>query len=457
MFQSANNILKNPRRTLTLFAVAYFLLFSTICFLKYVSFSYGYDLTAFNQVVWATSHGNLFYSSLYKNNTFLSEHFSPILLLFAFPYKLIPHPLTLLALQTLALTLGVFPLYRIAEAELGVKAALVFSLSYLLYPPLHYLNLAEFHTEIFAAPLLLYAFYHLRIGSFSRYILFILLAMSCKENIPLVTLMFSFYALYRRMTPKWWVSTFVLSVLWFYLATQVVIPHYLGASYKFYNRYSTLGDSPTRMASTLAGSPFKVLGFALMPEKILYLLILLSPLAFLSLASPVILLGLPIFAQNLLADYRWQYAIYTQYHAALVPFLFLSAVYGVKRLSRFIKMKHLLVALLAATLVSNLIILSVRAPPFSLEARDAIAWDMVSLIPSDASVSADHRLTPALSGRYHLHLFNRGGVPSGTEYLIIDYRNAEWPAVNYRESADSYISSWNIIRNESGFLLLQNA
>src|SRR3989338_1978415 len=212
-------------RFLCILIMAYTLLFTTIGILRYISLSYSYDLGVFNQVVWATANGKPFYSSLFPNNTLLSEHFSPILLLFAIPYKLIPHPMTLLFLQTLALALGAIPVYLIASEKLSSESAGLFmAFAYLLYPALGYLNLADFHEEAFVTPLLLMTFYYFEKEKVWKYLFFMILSLSSKENIPIVIFMFSIYAIIRRKSTRWIITPFVLSIIWFYIAINMIIP-----------------------------------------------------------------------------------------------------------------------------------------------------------------------------------------------------------------------------------------
>ena len=66
----------------------------------------------------------------------------------------------LLTLQSLALAVGVVPLWRISRRvlELGVESAIVLGLAYSLQPQFQNLNLAEFSPESLALPAFLWAY-----------------------------------------------------------------------------------------------------------------------------------------------------------------------------------------------------------------------------------------------------------------------------------------------------------
>ena len=76
-----------------------------------------YDLGLHAQVFWNTSHGRLFAGSVEVDN-YLGDHVSPIILLLAPLYRLLPDPRTLLLLQAVALASGALPLALLARRRL---------------------------------------------------------------------------------------------------------------------------------------------------------------------------------------------------------------------------------------------------------------------------------------------------------------------------------------------------
>ena len=81
-------------------------------------------------------------------------------------YAVFRHPATLLVLQSVALSLGALPVFRLARRETGSAAlAAGFAALYLLFPALGHLALSEFHPEALAVTPLLLAVCLLRGGA----------------------------------------------------------------------------------------------------------------------------------------------------------------------------------------------------------------------------------------------------------------------------------------------------
>src|SRR5680860_1019209 len=69
-------------------------------------------------------------------------------------------------------------------------------------------------------------------------------------------------------------------------------------------------------------------------QKMRYVVQLLSPMAFLALGSPLVLISLPVFAFNLLTTFHYQYQLEYHYHAPLIPVLWAATVLALGRIGR---------------------------------------------------------------------------------------------------------------------------
>jgi uncharacterized membrane protein len=98
----------------------------------------------------------------------------------------------------------------------------------------------------------------------------------------------------------------------------------------FLGYYSYLGDSPLEIVVTTVTRPDLVLGSLSQPAKLAYLRDVLTPFAFLPLVGlPVTLIGLPMFAINLLSTNSAMHdATGGQYGADVAPWLAWGAVFG---------------------------------------------------------------------------------------------------------------------------------
>src|SRR5207302_9986965 len=115
--------------------------------------------------------------------------------------RLHPDPETLLVMQSIVLGLGAVPAYCLgrrvwAKPSAGAVTAGV----YLLYPPLQFANLFDFHADTFATPILLTAFASIFAGKTGWALVWASLLMLVKEDMALVALTFGLYvaAVHRR-------------------------------------------------------------------------------------------------------------------------------------------------------------------------------------------------------------------------------------------------------------------
>ena len=118
-----------------------------------------YDLGNMVQAVWSTAHGHLLQvtDSAGHQISRLGSHVDPILVAFVPFWWVFPTPKLLLVAQPLIVATGAFPAYAIARRWLGdwrVSAAC--AAAYLLYTPLQWSVLFDFHPVTLAAPLLLW-------------------------------------------------------------------------------------------------------------------------------------------------------------------------------------------------------------------------------------------------------------------------------------------------------------
>jgi uncharacterized membrane protein len=223
----------------------------------------------------------------------LASHFDPILAAFGPVWWIWPSPDVLLVAQSLAIGLGALPVFWLARKHLGSERAGVgLALAYLLYPPVQWLALNEFHGVALACPLLLFAFWYLDQERLLPFALFALAACTTKEEIGLVVAgagVWYAFARRRRLAGGVVLAGGVLASA---IAIYVIVPHFNGAASSFYSRYSELGGSPGRVLATAFTHPVRVLEQAFDAHRLHYLGELLVPLGGLWLLAPVALIAL---------------------------------------------------------------------------------------------------------------------------------------------------------------------
>jgi uncharacterized membrane protein len=150
--------------------------------------------------------------------------------------------------QAVIVCLAAWPAYRLGLRFLGdSRAALLGALALLLYPPLEYAVLNEFHPITLAIPLLLFAFLYLEEDRPFVAAPFLVLAALCKEEVPLVI---ACLGLYFAMRKRSWRPLLITAAagLYFLAAVSVVLPHFHAGGSPFVDRYSAYGSSMSEVA-----------------------------------------------------------------------------------------------------------------------------------------------------------------------------------------------------------------
>ncbi len=422
----------------------YIVTFTWLAILRHASFnSSGFDLGIYDQVTWNTLHGRFFfYTTTGQPLLHFSNHFSPILLLVAPFYLIYSGPEMLLFLQAASIGLGGLPLFWLAREKLKSSlAGISLLLAYLLFPALEIVTLWDFHPPVLSVGFFMFAFYFLVKRRPGWFLLFAILAMAGKEQLPLQVAFLGLYAIIRYR--DWWLglTTIGLAMAWFFVVMYWIIPaNSVTGDHLFIGYYADLGDSPGEIVVTAITRPDLVLKNLWQPAKLRYLFDLLTPFAYLPLAGlPVLLIGTPSFAINLLsANTAMHDATGGQYGADVAPWLAWAALYGAFYLRQEIVRRRPAAKPWLTTLISLLLILvaggwhlfrgfsplALDPPRWEITAHDRLAQRFIAQIPPDASVAAQGKLYPHLSNRtiaYQLPDVNQA------DYVFFDVTTGTWP------------------------------
>ena len=148
-----------------------------------------FDLGNMVQAVWSTAHGRPLDVTELDGDQInrLGAHVDPLLAALAPLWWIWPSPKLLLVVQAVVIALGALPVFWLARKHLasGRNGAL-FALVYLLYAPVQWLALDEFHPVALACPLLLFAIWYLDERRLYAALPFLALAALSKEEVALV-------------------------------------------------------------------------------------------------------------------------------------------------------------------------------------------------------------------------------------------------------------------------------
>ncbi len=430
-------------------AVLAAVLFGALALLRHWTFhSTASDLAVFDQVLWNTIHGRFMESTLSlarcEPHSFFGDHFSPALLLILPLYLPFPRPETLIVVQTVALALGVWPIYLLARHFLHTSAQrLVWVAAYLLSAPLSFIALYDFHEITLAVAPLGFAMYFLATRRSVPMILCLLAALLAKEEVAVIGVGFGVALAFQR---RWWLSAVVIvgSIVAFVVTLKIIIPAFAaGLPYQYLGRYASLGRDEVEIARTLLLEPLRalaVLGQGEVGSKVVFVLSLFGPGLGLALRSKwAIVPSLPPLGYLMLSDYGGLHTLHNQYGAPLIPLALGASILGVaavgdrwrRRVTRGVVASTLFFAFTFGGLPFSLNFAEAflrgerdRArsgqPILAREPRYEPLLAAVRAIPADAAVSSRDSFTTQIpQRRFNYNLV--GLDPCDAQYVILDY------------------------------------
>lgn len=343
LIQKTENLIANHKHgfILALFIIFYIVYFTSATFLRHDNFYTGrFDLGNMDQTIWNTVHGRIFQITDPNGTQVLSRlafHADFLLILFTPIYYLWRDPKILLLIQSVILPLGAVFVYLISEKILKHKNfSLFLAFCYLIYPPLNYANLFDFHPVTFATTFFLVAFYFMITKKYFWSILFLILAGITKEQIWTQTALFGLYIFVFQKKKMLGSLTFLASLTIFFYLIFKAIPDAAGGKQFALSYYSDFGESPGLIIRNVLLNPIRTLSILIQPDRLIYIIKILSPLALLPILSIYFLFTLPQIAINLLSNNIQTHEIFFQYTSSITPFLFISTVYAVHKLRKLL-------------------------------------------------------------------------------------------------------------------------
>jgi len=458
---------------LLLMIAIYIIYFIAASFLRFDNFFTGrFDLGNMDQAVWNTIHGRIFKITDPNGTEIISRlafHADFLLILISPLYLIWSHPKMLLLLQSVVLGFGALFVYLISKNILKNKnISLAFSFAYLLNPSLQFGNLYDFHPVTLATTILLGAFYFLKEKKYLCMLTFLILASISKEQIWVIAGLFGAYLFFIDKKKLMGVLITVFSLGVFYYLIFKAIPQAAGAQHFALSYYSDFGESPLAIIKNIFLSPDKIIGILLQKKQLIYLIKIFSPLGFLPLFYPIILVfTLPDFFINLLSNNSQLREIYYQYTATITPFIFISAIYGVsilrKRFSqlplKFFTWYLLIAAILGAYYIGPLP--GSKNPSISIFTRQLAERKIISEfledIPPQFSIASTNNLGSHLSRRQKIYTIPVGIDKADIVTFLLNDPFAQPSLKTQMEIASKMKEDKNYIKifEEGGFIVFK--
>ena len=367
-----------------------------------------YDLGIYDQAVRSYSQGHLPFNTIQGPHfDVLGDHFSPVLALLAPLYWIHDSPTTLLVAQSALIAVGVVPLMRWAQQEVGTGAALVVGFGYGLSSGVANAVTFDFHEVAFAAPLLSFAAVALGRGRLTQAVLWAAPLVFVKEDLGLTVAVLGLLVAWRGKRLLG-LTTAAGGGLASALAVLVIIPAFNPAGRN--TKVGKFGDSILHQFTVL-----------LTPDvKIVTLVLLLAPTAFLAVRSPIVLLAVPTILWRFLAVDTSYWGTGYHYGLVLMPVLFAAFVDVLRRRPPGGRWY------LAASVVVTVYLVPQNgfAPAFTAalwrtDGATAAARQLLDRIPSGTTVAASNQLVPQLTDRDVVTLIGRTPLSvSRPEYIV---------------------------------------
>lgn len=379
----------------------------------------------------------------------MAIHNDPFLALLAPFYFIHDGPETLLLLQTIALALGAWTVFLCAERVLKNEwISLGFAVAYLMYSPMQFANIFDFHAVTIATTMILFMVYFWLTKQYKLSLLFMGLALLTKEEAGLSIGVFGLYTLFeawnsRKNIPQWY-PAIVTSVSWIWslLSAFVIIPFFNNGHHFASGYYDNLLPNVT-------GRIFKSsTGF--------YFLYTMGPLLFLPLLAPLFLIvATPELGINLLSANEQLRDLGFHYASIIQPWFFIGAIFGAKaiggarpKIARLITIFLVISSVIFAYLNGPLPF--TQSPQFDAfkytrpgESRFAQTW-AVKLKDDNIRVSSTDEIAPFFSSRRYFYIFSHNYTHA--DYVVISRGNLEY---TYRK--DEELPAYESLKKDSHF------
>ena len=480
-------------------ALAAFVVYDTIAVFRYLRLDPGsWDLGIFTEYVKQIAHARAPVVSIRGAGfNLLGDHFQPIVGVLAPFFRVFPTPETLLVAQALLTAASVVPVCRAAQELLGTWASRGIGLAYGFSWGLQQMVNFDFHEIAFAVPLLAFSLSALVRRRLWPAVLWALPLVFVKEDQGFTVAVIGMViagtgAVMLRAArrgaaapvpgrdpagqpePAAWIRAGTLlavwGLAWSVLAITVLIPHFNPAHhYPYWYDGGVVGPGARPSVSGLLHQLTQS-GH----EKLWTTYLILLPVAFLALRSPLALVAVPSLALRFISTNSYFWGTGWHYDATVMPIVFLAAVDGMARFRaasrRRAAGRHRGVPWLpapgeavarygAAVMVVIAGWLAFRFPldtlwsPGTYEIAPHVSAENAAMarVPDGVTVEATLTMLAPLSARDDTYWI--GSYPNpAPEYVVFDEDNSGWspPPANVLTFVEQRHPGWSYQRIFSG-------
>ena len=434
----------------------------------YLFKTYALDLGLYTHAMYDYAHFRVDDCSMFKvvPQSILSDHFDLYLVILS-PLIYVFGSYTLLIVQIAAVLLGGWGIYKLIslytdDSWMPVLATTVFFFSFGIIHALAY----DYHSNVVTAMMLPWLLYFLKKRRFALTSLFVVLFVIGKENMSL-WLFFIVIALmwdYRKDKQALWhlVAYAVFSVAYFLVVNMIVMPR-LGGSGGGFARYAHLGDNYVDIAQKLVTHPLETLqmlftntnglaDFDGIKEEF-YICALATGLVLTFLKPNYLLMLVPLIAQKMLSVDPMFWGISFQYSVELMPVIVIASFLVIIKLKKQVWRIVLASCLLLSTVLTTFYTIGIPKSQVWLDQLCVYqgrhyeqkyfdvhyAYEVIDMIPDDASVCAITPFVPHLAMRDEIRNFaNTRDIKTNYVLITEPYFEYEREGVLVLKNRDEY-------------------
>ncbi len=462
-----------------------FVAYSVISISRYVRRDPGsWDLGIFTEYVKQTAHLHAPVASIRGSGfNLLGDHFQPIVALIAPFFRIAPSPVTLLVAQALLTALSVIPVSRAATAKLGASAGRLIGAAYGFSWGLQQMIDFDFHEIAFAVPLLACSLSALLRGRTRAAVLWALPLVFVKEDQGFTVAAIGVIILINARRAQVQAAAANSSptncspanrslanrspvkrspanrspanssqaavdaglflvfwgIAWSLLAITVIIPHFnVAHQYPYWNDGGAINLGPGHHPGTaLLGQVTNAYR-----EKLQTTAMILLPVAFLALRSPLALVAVPSLALRFLSTISYFWGTAWHYNATVMPIVFIAAIDALARFraSRTAAPGQAHRMLAAATvrfspaaMLAIAVVLAFRFPLDGLWSSHTYLVDQhvraenaaMARVPDGATVETTLTMLAPLAARADTYWIGISPNPA-PQYIVFDQSNSGW-------------------------------
>ncbi|GAA1595961.1 DUF2079 domain-containing protein [Actinoplanes couchii] len=295
------------------------------------------DLGIFYQAVQGWAHSGWPMVPI-KGYVQLGDHFSPVFALLAPLVWIHDSPITLVYAQVVLICLSGVPIYHIFRRRHGILVGSVMLIAYLCSHAVFGTIQFPVHEVMFGALFLAWGLERMLAGHWTQATILFAAMVTVKEDGGLMAAMLGAYALLNR---RWRHGAFLIGwgALWFIVTLKFIIPNLNPGGFTYAKDYqaSLHADGIFAGIPYMLSHPGEILGLMVDNEvKLTTWEQLLIPVGFAALASPLVLLIVPIMLSRMLSarDTQWSSTLY--YDMPLIPILFAAVADSFRRLGSLV-------------------------------------------------------------------------------------------------------------------------